>query len=126
MALAWADLPQTVTYEEAATTETADGNIVQSWKTVQTVQGLIQVYSGRRRTQESSQEDEGLLQKKLYFLYCNFVTGPAPGAPATAIQFAGRIVDAKGQQYRVEHADDEGGQGDHLKVLLSTQSPMGD
>ena len=126
MALSWADLPQTVSYQEATPAETADGNVTQTWKTVQTIQGLIQVYSGRRRTQESSQEDEGLLQKKLYFLYCNFMVSPAPNAPATAIQFAGRVVDAKGQQYRVEYADDEGGQGDHLKVLLSTQSPVGD
>ena len=126
MPLCWADLPQTVSYQEAVTTETADGNVTQVWKTVQMIQGLIQVYSGRRRVQESSQEDEGLLQKKLYFFYCNFVVSPARNAPATAIKFAGRILDAKGQDYRVEYADDEAGQGDHFKVLLSTQSPTGD
>ena len=126
MALAWPDLIQTVSYLEAVTTETGDGNVTQAWQLVQTIQGLIQVYSGRRRTQESTQEDEGMLQKKVYFFYCNFVVSPAPNAPATAIKFAGRIVDAKGRQYRVEYADDEAGQGDHIKVLLSTQSPTGD
>lgn len=126
MALDWADLPQTMTYQEADMTETADGNVLQAWHTVCILRGLIQPYSNRRKQADGPQEDEGLLQKKLYSLYCNFVISPAAGAAATRIQFAGRILDSAGREFRVEYADDEAGQGDHLKILLSAQSPTGD
>lgn len=123
MPLTWSDLNQTVTRKRPTDSVGKYGQVRQTWDGAvasQQIRAVVQPHRGKQHADE-----EGVVQDVTDILYCNLWTDPSKQTK-TDIQEDDRIIDAAGVKYRVVYAFDEGGQGDHLKVLLTSQTPTGD
>ena len=130
MPIPWIDL-RTLQYQEYTETDSANGETVLTWTTVQVFQGTIQPFFPPHLRHSVSYEPEGIVQKVTHICLCNLVASSAVGAPAVVMKYGQRILDPlSGQQYRIEDEQNAGGVFDHYELPLSTLNtqplPSGD
>jgi hypothetical protein len=116
-------------YVQSDDTFTPMGGIVPDWALEQTVASLIQPHVFNRRGSDQTGSAEGIIVRHTHVMYCR-PTCTKQNTERVLITEANQVrwTDSAGldRRARVVEFADEGGQGDHFKVLLYEIKPVGD